>query len=213
MQEPIVAALHETPGGGGHGLHLSPKCGKLQRGAYMKKCLEKGSVGQSFDDFLKEQGRFEESTNQAVKRVIAYQLAAAMEKQHMTKSALARKLQYESFATRPAARPRKHQCHAGCTDPRCPGCRAAAAIGVAVGMSLPGYNREADRCNSLSVFAVRFSQELPRTNAQMRSSWSKRSIRIRILATRRKTTRLGLEPRMREPKSLVLPLHHRVRKT
>ena len=24
-------------------------------------------------------------------------------------------------------------------------------------------------------------------------------------------TRLGLEPRMREPKSLVLPLHHRVR--
>jgi antitoxin HicB len=58
----------------------------------MKKRTEKGSIGQSFDDFLKEQGRFEESTNQAVKRVIAYQLTAAMEKEQMTKSALARKL-------------------------------------------------------------------------------------------------------------------------
>lgn len=58
----------------------------------MTKRRENGSIGQSFDDFLKEQGRFEESTNQAVKRVIAYQLAAAMEKQKMTKSALARKL-------------------------------------------------------------------------------------------------------------------------
>lgn len=58
----------------------------------MKKRTEKGSIGQSFDDFLKEEGRFEESTNQAVKRVIAHQLAEAMEKQQMTKSALARKL-------------------------------------------------------------------------------------------------------------------------
>lgn len=58
----------------------------------MKKQIEKGAIGQRFDDFLKEQGRYSESTNQAVKRVIAYQLAAAMEKQQMTKSALARKL-------------------------------------------------------------------------------------------------------------------------
>lgn len=58
----------------------------------MKKRAEKGSIGQSFDDFLTEQGRYEESTNRAVKRVIAFQLAAAMEKQRLTKSALARKL-------------------------------------------------------------------------------------------------------------------------
>jgi antitoxin HicB len=58
----------------------------------MKKRTEKGSIGQSFDEFLKEEGRFEESTNQAVKRVIAYQLTAAMENQQMSKSALARKL-------------------------------------------------------------------------------------------------------------------------
>lgn len=58
----------------------------------MKKRTEKGSIGQSFDEFLKEEGRFEESANQAVKRVIAYQLAAAMENQPMSKIALARKL-------------------------------------------------------------------------------------------------------------------------
>ena len=54
--------------------------------------IEKGRVGQDFDDFLKEQGRFEDSTNQAVKRVIAFQLAAAMKEQHLTKVAFAKKL-------------------------------------------------------------------------------------------------------------------------
>jgi predicted XRE-type DNA-binding protein len=58
----------------------------------MKRRAEKGSIGQSFDQFLEEQGRLEESTNQAVKRVIAFQLASAMEEQQMSKSTLARKL-------------------------------------------------------------------------------------------------------------------------
>ena len=58
----------------------------------MKTQITKGRIGQSFDDFLKEEGRYEESTNQAVKRVIAFQLAAAMDDQHLTKAALARKL-------------------------------------------------------------------------------------------------------------------------
>ena len=58
----------------------------------MKKRMEKGSIGQSFDEFLKEQGRFEESTNQAIKRVIAFQLIAEMEKQQLSKTALTRKL-------------------------------------------------------------------------------------------------------------------------
>ena len=31
------------------------------------------------------------------------------------------------------------------------------------------------------------------------------------IKAKKRTTRLGLEPRMREPKSLVLPLHHRVK--
>ena len=58
----------------------------------MKAPTEKGRIGQSFDDFLKEEGRYEESTNQAVKRVLAFQLAAAMENQHLTKAAFAKKL-------------------------------------------------------------------------------------------------------------------------
>lgn len=58
----------------------------------MKKNVERGRIGQSFDEFLEEQGRYEESTNQAVKRVIAFQLAAAMEAQQLTKVAFAKKL-------------------------------------------------------------------------------------------------------------------------
>ena len=58
----------------------------------MKPRVEKGHIGQSLDAFLNEEGRYEESTNQAVKRVIAYQLAAAMEAQQLSKAALARKL-------------------------------------------------------------------------------------------------------------------------
>ena len=58
----------------------------------MKTKTEKGRIGQRFDDFLREQGCYEESTNQAVKRVIAHQLAAAMEAEQLTKSAFARKL-------------------------------------------------------------------------------------------------------------------------
>ncbi len=51
-----------------------------------------GTIGQSFDGFLKEEGRYDESTNQTVKRVIAFQLAAAMKNQRLTKTALARQL-------------------------------------------------------------------------------------------------------------------------
>lgn len=58
----------------------------------MRARVEKGRIGQSFDDFLKAQGRYEESTNQAVKRVIAHQLAEAMKEQQITKAAFARKL-------------------------------------------------------------------------------------------------------------------------
>ncbi len=55
--------------------------------------IERGKIGQSFDDFLRSEGRYEESTNQAVKRVIAFQLAAAMKEQQLTKVAFAKKLQ------------------------------------------------------------------------------------------------------------------------
>ena len=55
----------------------------------MKK---KGRIGSSFDDFLKDDGLYEEVTARAIKRVIARQLDALMRENHLTKSALARRM-------------------------------------------------------------------------------------------------------------------------
>lgn len=52
----------------------------------------KGRIGPSFDDFLKEDGIYEEVTARAIKRVIARQLDALMEDQGLTKSALAKRM-------------------------------------------------------------------------------------------------------------------------
>ena len=55
----------------------------------MKK---KGKVGSSFDEFLKEEGIYEEVTARAIKRVIARQLDALMQDQGLTKSSLAKRM-------------------------------------------------------------------------------------------------------------------------
>jgi antitoxin HicB len=52
----------------------------------------KGRVGSSFDDFLKDDGLYEEVTARAIKRVIARQLGAVMRENHITKSMLARRM-------------------------------------------------------------------------------------------------------------------------
>ena len=53
---------------------------------------ETGQAGSSFDDFLQSESRLEEATQQAVKRVLAFQLAQAMKEQNITKIAMAKKL-------------------------------------------------------------------------------------------------------------------------
>jgi antitoxin HicB len=55
----------------------------------MKK---KGKIGSSFDEFLKEEGIYEEVTARAIKRVIARQLDALMHDQGLTKSSLAKRM-------------------------------------------------------------------------------------------------------------------------
>jgi antitoxin HicB len=55
----------------------------------MKK---KGKIGSSFDEFLKEEGIYEEVTARAIKRVIARQLDALMQDQGLTKTALAKRM-------------------------------------------------------------------------------------------------------------------------
>jgi DNA-binding Xre family transcriptional regulator len=56
----------------------------------MKK--KKGRIGSSFDEFLKDEGIYEEVTARAIKRVIARQLDALMQEQGLTKSELARRM-------------------------------------------------------------------------------------------------------------------------
>ena len=53
---------------------------------------KKGRIGSSFDDFLKEEGIYEEVTARAIKRVLARQLDALMQDQKITKSALAKRM-------------------------------------------------------------------------------------------------------------------------
>ncbi len=50
----------------------------------------KGRIGSSFEDFLKEEGTYEETTATAVKRVLAWQLEQAMEKKHLSKNQMAK---------------------------------------------------------------------------------------------------------------------------
>jgi hypothetical protein len=49
-------------------------------------------MGSSIDDFLKEEGIFEEAQAQAVKEVVAWQLAEAMKEQKISKNKLAKLL-------------------------------------------------------------------------------------------------------------------------
>lgn len=49
-------------------------------------------TGQDFDDFLREEGILEHVNARVLKRVIAWQVAAAMEKAAITKSEMARRM-------------------------------------------------------------------------------------------------------------------------
>ena len=54
--------------------------------------MENKHIGSDFDDFLKEEGIQEEVTAAAIKRVIAWQLAEAMKKRHITKTEMAARM-------------------------------------------------------------------------------------------------------------------------
>ena len=58
-----------------------------------RKHKKKGKVGSSFDDFLAEQGMLEECEERAVKQILADQIKAAMEKDRLTKAAMAVRMQ------------------------------------------------------------------------------------------------------------------------
>lgn len=49
-------------------------------------------MGSTLDDFLREEGTFDEAQTQAIKEVVAWQLAAAMKSRNLSKSKMARLL-------------------------------------------------------------------------------------------------------------------------
>ena len=51
--------------------------------------MSKKHMGSSIDDFLKEEGIFEEAQAQAVKEIVAWQLAEAMKKKKISKNKMA----------------------------------------------------------------------------------------------------------------------------
>ena len=54
--------------------------------------MSKKHMGSSVDGFLKEEGIFEEAQAQAIKEVVAWQLAQAMKKRKISKSRMAKLL-------------------------------------------------------------------------------------------------------------------------
>jgi predicted XRE-type DNA-binding protein len=57
-----------------------------------KRNRKKGAVDSTFDDFLKEDGTYESTQAVAIKRVLAWQIGQAMEKRHITKAEMARRM-------------------------------------------------------------------------------------------------------------------------
>ena len=61
----------------------------------MRKAKKKrtGGIGSSFDDFLKEDGIYEDATARAIKRVLARQLAELMRREEISKTELATRME------------------------------------------------------------------------------------------------------------------------
>ena len=49
-------------------------------------------IGSNFDDFLKEEGIYEQSTAAAMKKVLALQIEEGMREQRLTKTAMAKRM-------------------------------------------------------------------------------------------------------------------------
>ena len=54
--------------------------------------MDERHLGSSFEDFLREEGTLEETTNRAIKRVLARQLKQLMSEQGLSKSEMARRM-------------------------------------------------------------------------------------------------------------------------
>ena len=55
--------------------------------------MQKKNIGSEFDNWLREEGIYEETTTAAIKRVLARQVEAAMKEQGVSKAEMARRMQ------------------------------------------------------------------------------------------------------------------------
>jgi antitoxin HicB len=54
--------------------------------------MDEKHLGSDFDDFLREEGLLDDAEAVACKRILAYQIAQAMEQRNLTKAAMARRM-------------------------------------------------------------------------------------------------------------------------
>ena len=54
--------------------------------------MSRGRIGSSLDDWLRDEGTYEQTTSRAIKRVLARQLEGAMQAQNVSKVEMARRM-------------------------------------------------------------------------------------------------------------------------
>ena len=71
--------------------------------------VNKGRVGSDFDDFLKDEGLYEEVTAGAIKRILTQQISEAMKAGDISKSEMARRMHTSRSQLDRLARSSQHQ--------------------------------------------------------------------------------------------------------
>ena len=84
-----------------HGFHQKnakdaaerPEIGdQTNEGSKTMKKRKNRHIGGRFEDWLKEEGIYEETTNASIKKVVAWQIEQAMQKQNLTRTEMARRM-------------------------------------------------------------------------------------------------------------------------
>jgi len=85
--------------------------------------MDKKHIGGDFDDFLRDEGILEDAEAVAAKRVIAFQIAQEMEREHISQSELARRMKTSRSSVERLLDPANPSVTLGTLE------RAASAIG------------------------------------------------------------------------------------
>lgn len=98
-----------------------------------KRTRQKGTIGSTFDEFLKEEGTYESTHAVAIKRVLAWQIAQTMATQHITTAEMARRMDTSRSQLNRLLDPTNLLRHVGDTDPRGPRRETSGQSGTGLG--------------------------------------------------------------------------------